>query len=46
MNWPSTQKEWDRLAARLHAARVADAVQQWQRDEPEPLSQEEEEMLW
>lgn len=46
VNWPSNQKEWDTLAARVQAARVADAVQQWQRDEP-PLSPEEEEsLLW
>jgi hypothetical protein len=45
-NWPSNQKQWDALAARLQAARVADAVSQWRRDEPEPLSPEEEEMLF
>lgn len=45
-NWPSNQKQWDALAARQQAARVAESVSRWQPAEPEPLSPDEEEMLW
>lgn len=45
--WPSNQVEWDALAAKIQAARVADVITAMHRDDiEEPLSPEEEETFF